>query len=243
MSSSIDSSSKQRQSGSGSGNEASLHVSKHAAESQGAKHSPSTKKPQQQQPVLDAAADTRGSSSSNSGSSGRRRRWLLLHQRQQQPPHQAAAAHSLLPSSKFSGSSGRQLKLQSPDFSADMDSARLMTHGGKSSNTDGLEKASASSSSKGRVACWRLVHMWPFGEDGRVWGFNQAGDGLFITSSISRCVQCLACAPAKGVCTHKWRKYVLMLTEGNSVVKVLSLLCFDHMVLSIKVSLWLSASG
>lgn len=51
-----------------------------------------------------------------------------------------------------------------------------------------LDAAVADSSSKSRVACWGRVYVWPFGEDGKVLGFNKAPDGLFITSSVGRCV-------------------------------------------------------
>jgi hypothetical protein len=51
--------------------------------------------------------------------------------------------------------------------------------------------------------CWRQVHQWPFGEDGRVWGFNQAGNGLFVTSSLGKYV-CSHVAGARedGRCTN-----------------------------------------
>jgi hypothetical protein len=57
-----------------------------------------------------------------------------------------------------------------------------------SSSSHSMDSAVADSSSKSRVACWKRVYVWPYGEDGRVWGFNQAADGLFITSSAGRWV-------------------------------------------------------
>lgn len=170
-----------------SGTTGSAHVSQHTTGDKGAKrHSPSTKQ-QQKEPVLNAVADATGGSSSSS--SGRRRRWLLLHQQHhhQQRQQQAVAVKTLVTGSLQGGSTGRQLQRQSPEFSADADSAGVLTDSSKGDSSQSLDEAVAgSSSSKGRVACWRQVHGWPFGEDGRVWGFNQAGDGLYVTSSVGR---------------------------------------------------------
>jgi hypothetical protein len=55
---------------------------------------------------------------------------------------------------------------------------------GSSGSSPALEQAIAASRTKSRAACWRVVYSWPFGEEGRVWGFNKAGDGLYITSSV-----------------------------------------------------------
>jgi hypothetical protein len=58
--------------------------------------------------------------------------------------------------------------------------------GSSKGSNQALEQAVAASRTKSRVACWRVVYSWPFGEEGRVWGFNKAGDGLYITSSVGR---------------------------------------------------------
>lgn len=50
----------------------------------------------------------------------------------------------------------------------------------------GLEEWIAASSSKADVSKWRRHIMWPFGEEGGVFKFNKAGDGLYVISSLGR---------------------------------------------------------
>lgn len=84
---------------------------------------------------------------------------------------------------------GRRLLQLAADFGALSPGVTASSSHSKAGGGAGhVDAAVADSSSKSRVACWGRVYVWPFGEDGKVLGFNQAADGLFITSSVGRCV-------------------------------------------------------
>jgi hypothetical protein len=44
----------------------------------------------------------------------------------------------------------------------------------------------AASSSRADASTWRRIITWPFGEEGGVFRFNKAGDGLYVLSSLGR---------------------------------------------------------
>lgn len=104
-------------------------------------------------------ADSSSTTGINSGSGFGRRLLQLL-------ADISAAAGYLADSSSAVGSSG--------------------SSGSSKGSSESVDNAIAESSSKSRVACWRQVYEWPFGEDGRVWGFDQDAVGMFITSSVGR---------------------------------------------------------
>ena len=51
-----------------------------------------------------------------------------------------------------------------------------------------LQQWIAASTSGSDVSKWRVLIRWPFGEEGGVFRFNKAGDGLYAISSEGRYV-------------------------------------------------------
>jgi hypothetical protein len=56
----------------------------------------------------------------------------------------------------------------------------------------------AASNSRSDVSRWRRLVTWPHGEEGGVFRFNKAGDGLYVITSSGRCAR--GCVAAVFVC-------------------------------------------
>jgi hypothetical protein len=71
------------------------------------------------------------------------------------------------------------------------------------------------------ISQWRLLVRWPFDEEGAVFRFNKAGDGLFGVSSDNRCVCVCVCAwgllGCKACCTLRQRQLHSSRVSGPGV--------------------------